>query len=515
MTKSDKILTGVLLLGIFTFLALICVTNILHFNYKINADLASDVILGKLIWESKEIIPSTWYIAAEARIICTPDLTALFYGLTHHMTLSAGLSCSTMSILILLGALYFGKSIGFTVRENLLFGFLCLMIPMDFMILELFYLFASYYAIHIVILFFTLGVYIRIIKEERLNRAVVAVTIFLALILGVQGARGVLVLYGPLFGIEVIRHLYQWYCGKEKKKIDIYISLWAVSLLIVSFLGMLSPVSVGQELSRNIRSGFRKLLTVVLPDMGKAIGFESRFLLERVSAAMLLFVAMFLLAELLYRMYRKEEILPIEWGYLLICSTPAVAAFMVAFTTFESSERYYFQIVFVMAYSVILLFRKSNVLVKFKWGMKMAACVAVMLLTAMHFVDIYLPILRSEEPPVNDFYEAVQYLEENDFQLAYSTFESANTMTVISDGEVRVAAVNSVSEMDICKWMTSTEWYVPNVPFESVTAYIISESEMGDFEEFLESHEDDMRFETQIGRFSIYSSDYNFSRLVD
>lgn len=515
MTKSDKILTGVLLLGIFTFLALICVTNLLHFNYKINADLASDVILGKLIWESKEIVPSTWYIAEEARIICTPDLTALFYGLTHRMTLSAGLSCSVMSVLILLGALFFGKSIGFNVRENLLFGFLCLMIPMDFVILELFYLFASYYAIHIVISFFTLGIYIRTIKEERLDRVSAVVTVFLAFVLGVQGARGILVLYGPLFGMEVIRQLYRWYCGKEKKKIDISICLWVVIQLVVSFLGMLSPVSVGQELSRNIRNGFRKLLTVVLPDMGKAIGFESRFLSERVSAAILLLAAMFLLAELIYRMYRKEEIRPAEWGYLVICSTPAVAAFMVAFTTVESSERYYFQSVFVMACSVILLFRKSNVPVKIKRGMKAAVCVAVILLTVTHFVDIYLPILRSEEPPANELYEVVHYMEENGFKTGYSTFDKANTMTVISDGRVRVAAVNSLSEMDICKWMTSTNWYVPNIPFESETVYIIPEPKMGDFEVFLQSHEEDVRFETQIGEFFIYSSDYNFSRLAD
>lgn len=515
LKKSEKYLTGLLILGIFIFLALICVTNLLHFNYKLNADLASDVILGRLIWESKEIIPSTWYVAEETRLICTPNLTALFYALTQRMTLSAGLSCSAMSILILLSALYFGNSMEFSVREGLLFGFLCLMIPMDFVILELFYLFASYYAIHIVILFLTLGTYIRVIKGERLKGVSMALAILLALILGVQGARGVLVLYGPLFGIEAIRHLYRWYCRKEQKKVDIFISLWVVVLLVVSFLGMFSPISVGQELSRNVRKGFHKLLTVVLPDMGKAMGFESRFLLERLCAALLVIVALFLLAGLLYRMYRKEDIQPVEWGYLVICSSLAVSVFMVAFTTVESSERYYFQIVFVMAYSVILLFRKSKLFVKFKWGTNAGVCLVIMTLTILHFIDIYLPVLRAEEPPENDFYRVVRFLEENEFRMAYSTFENANTMTVISDGEIRVASVDSVSEMNVCKWMTSTDWYVPNVPFESETAYIIPESKMGEFEKFLQKHEDDMQFETQIGMFLIYSSGYNFSWLTD
>ena len=67
--------------------------------------------------------------------------------------------------------------------------------------------------------------------------------------------------------------------------------------------------------------------------------------------------------------------------------------------------------------------------------------------------------------------------------------------------------------MNICKWMTSTEWYVPNVPFEAKTAYIITESRMKDFESFMEAHEEDIWFETKIDGYSIYGSEYNFSTL--
>lgn len=61
--------------------------------------------------------------------------------------------------------------------------------------------------------------------------------------------------------------------------------------------------------------------------------------------------------------------------------------------------------------------------------------------------------------------------------------------------------------------MTSTDWYVPNVPFESKTAYIITESRMKDFELFMETHKDDVWFETQIGGYWIFGSEYNFSIL--
>ena len=72
----------------------------------------------------------------------------------------------------------------------------------------------------------------------------------------------------------------------------------------------------------------------------------------------------------------------------------------------------------------------------------------------------------------------------------------------------------SVSKMDICKWLSSADWYVPNVPFDEITAYIITEAER---EEFLElvavKGEDAFRLLTKIGKYYIYASPYNFSTL--
>ncbi|MBO5485329.1 MAG: hypothetical protein J5988_00135, partial [Eubacterium sp.] len=93
------------------------------------------------------------------------------------------------------------------------------------------------------------------------------------------------------------------------------------------------------------------------------------------------------------------------------------------------------------------------------------------------------------------------------------TFENANTMTVLSGGAVRVAPVNSVSKMDICKWMTSTDWYVPGVPYEETTAYVITEAEMEEFKKLQEEYEDAFQYLIKIGKYYIYSADYNFSNL--
>lgn len=62
-------------------------------------------------------------------------------------------------------------------------------------------------------------------------------------------------------------------------------------------------------------------------------------------------------------------------------------------------------------------------------------------------------------------YQVVSYLQDHNYNMAYTDFENANTMGIMVDESLRIAAIDSSAKMNICKWMTSTDWYVPNVPF--------------------------------------------------
>lgn len=504
---NNEFFTEILLvIGILGYMAAIFAVNLLRFNYRINSDLASDAILGKLIWDSKEIVPDTWYLATEVRLICTPNIAALFYGMTGNMILSEGLACCTMTIMILFSVCYFSKTIEISRRSCLLFCFLSLIIPAGFSSLELLYLFASYYAIHVVILFVTLGIYIDALKNNQIKWIKTVISIAFALVLGIQGFRGILVIYGPLFGMECIRQLYNIYCKKKKK---LRVSVWTLSLLVISFIGTCFPLSVGQDMSRNIRKGFKKLIWEVLPDFYKIIGFEEVNIVGKICLIIFCGVSIGILADILWRMYKRKEISLMEWGYLVLCSSPIVTAIIVAFTTVQSSERYYFLIVFIMAYAVLLIWQKINQRIRVLFAIMIAVYATVI------GYNVYLPALESEEPPKTDAYEVVKYLMDNDYQLSYSTFDFANMMTVLANGKVRVAAVASTEKMNICKWMSSTQWYPPNVPYEAKTAYIISENRLEEYNLFLKIHENDICMKEKIGNFYIYASDFNFSNLED
>lgn len=504
MEKKEKIIKIGLMAAILLFILLIFYTNLFHYNYKMNADIGAEAVLGELIWQSKKILPDTWYPSTEARIISTPNVAALFYGITGNMSLAMGLGCCFMTALIILGILFFCQKAEIRGTDCLLMVFVSLAAPVNFIFLELVYVYAGYYAIQTAILFFTLGIYVTIIHTKQIKCSWLLTGLLAALLLGFQGMRGILVLYGPLFGVEIIRGLFFWYSQQRAKWADRVAGLWSFMLLIVSFVGTCFPFSASQTLSRNIRKGFTKLFTVVIPDMGNLLGFGSSCVLSQACILVFVILSVYLVIEILWRLLKKRTIHAIEWAYLVIFASPLVSAFMVAFTTIESTPRYYFMLIYAMAFTAVLFQRKFSVFSVF-------VNVLAFVLALTNIYQIYLPVYKSGEPPCSDAYEVVCYLEENEIFTAYADFENANTMTTLSNGKVRVAAVASVAKMDICKWLSSTEWYPPNQPYDCVTAYIVTTAEENEFRQFMEGKEGTIREVEKIGKYVIYISDFNYA----
>lgn len=80
-------------LGILLFFVLICQANLFHYNYRMNADIASEALLGQVIWNSKQWVPDMWYPSTEVTLIGTANLSALFYGLCGSLKLAMELAC--------------------------------------------------------------------------------------------------------------------------------------------------------------------------------------------------------------------------------------------------------------------------------------------------------------------------------------------------------------------------------------------------------------------------------------
>ena len=483
---------------IFILMLLLCVimTNLFHYNYKMNSDIGAEAVLGRLIWDSKEIIPASWYPSTETRIIATPQAAALFYGLTGNMDLSMGLACCTMTIGIVLAIWFFMKKAGGSRISCLLMCLFCLGFAGNIIILELLYVFAGYYAIHVIAFFFILNCYSSLLQEDwkadkgshRKICGKCMTGLILAFLLGMQGTRGILITFGPLFGIEMIRIMYERICrnrylkkgiiqGKQQEKIPF---LWISGLLVLSFLGTKMPFSSGQEISRNIRNGFSKLVQVVLPDTWKAVGFTEGAPVRNICLGLLVLNVVIWVIVLLIHMLKWPELSSLEWCFLVTAASPVVTALIVAFTTVESSERYYFMWIFSMAFAEILsceYLRKGMTVGISAWrALTVITLTAAGIVIGINVHTVYQPILKAEEPTASDALEVVNYLEENGYEMAYSTFENANKMTALSNGKVNVYAINSFETMDICKWLTNVDGYPEDgIADQDGVVYIVPE----------------------------------------
>lgn len=506
-------------IGVAAIFFMIAAVNLFHFCYKMNADIAAEAVLADLICESGEWIPETWYPSTELRIFGTPNLAALFCRLTGSMNLAMGISCTLMTALIMAGIYYLTVQLGMEREKRLLFLILCVVIPNHFVILELIFLFASYYGIHVIGLFFILGIYVKTMRANERAGRMPYVMMFLAIVfsfcMGMQGVRGILILSGPLLALEIFRNVYLFWSGGGKgNKKNLYLPIWTIGLAAAGYLGTKFSFSVGQGISRNIRKGPEKLFSTVLPDVLRCIGFEDAGTVGKIVLGILCIWAVINLICILRKILRKSPVDPLGWMTLFFWFSPVMSMLCVAFTTMESSERYYFLFLPLLALTAVTeTWRRkekeqciNNVLL---WGARGITLVFILL----SVTKIYLPVLKSKEPAESELREVTEFLCEQGFERAYATFENANTITVLADGEVRAAAVASVKDMSICKWLSSSSWYVPAVPYEERTAYVITEAELSEFEEFKNMHEEDLQFDTQIGKYLIWSSEYNFSGL--
>lgn len=342
-------------------------------------------------------------------------------------------------------------------------------------------------------------------------------SIFLAFLLGMQGSRGLLVIYGPLFAVEIVRCCYCVYTvraesiaireQKQSMELDRQISIWVILNCAFNYLGSCMPVSANFEFSRNIRKGFCKLWEIVVPDVINVLGFQNVGILGKICLAFLLLNAGYVLSTIFMKIWKKKEPEALEWIYLVVCASPVMTVFIVSFTTVESTGRYYFAFLIMLSMAVVLLFKQNK---RYLFSVKLFTWIVIGYLSMVNMIDLYVPMMGSEEPPENDFIAVTDFLEKNGYFLAYATFENANTMTVISNGRVKVVSVASVEKMDICKWLSSTSWYPPKVSRNQTTAYLITENQMPEFQIFLMNKDGAVWEENQIGKFHIYISDSNY-----
>ncbi len=325
-------------------------------------------------------------------------------------------------------------------------------------------------------------------------------------------------------------------------------AFYAILLLAASFAGSRMPTAVGVETSRNLRGGLYKLLHTVLPDLVSSVYCENQSLPRTVLLAAVLaaaagvtvkcgIVSVRATGALMRRCAEKGSPFEYESGDVagggvenkhcqkkerafvlgFFWMSLLLSVVMGAFTTTESVWRYYFMIYYVLSYGTACLMqgctdwcqrgdnRRKKAL--YLEGM-LAGGIAV--LAILVWKEELWPSMR--QPSGNAEYESIaQWMLEQDCYYGYSTYDSANAITGACNGAVQVSAVADLGTLDICKWLTDSDWYVPRLPEEMRTAYIIPKSLEESFLPNTEQHADiEEGLETE--NYIIYVAEHNYTR---
>ena len=121
--KKKKLLehnniVNIILTILILFIGIVFVyVNLVQYKVGLNADIASEGLLAKVMWESKEWIPDEWYFSTEARLISVANCAALFYGMTKNICLSMGLAVIVAGMFVLAGLWYLCKELSFTLTQ--------------------------------------------------------------------------------------------------------------------------------------------------------------------------------------------------------------------------------------------------------------------------------------------------------------------------------------------------------------------------------------------------------------
>jgi len=530
-----RIITVIMAVVVLALLFVFISANIFHYTARMEADIASETLLGTVIYDNGFVQPSTWYASTTVRVISVPNLAAFIYPLvSQNANLAAGIACVIMMVLLLAVMIVYFRQIGFSWAQVLT----SLVIILSFTnaadeFQRMLFLYASYYVSHAITLFIILIFYNKWLKDNKVSWWTLALSLLIAVLNGLQGMHACLFCYIPLVVVEVLRRFVFWI--REKKQSDPFILIWTAILFVVSFGCTKIFATTNFGASRNIRHAFEKFVGEVCPVIGTTLSFNRLpVLVILVLAAALAGFVIYIFKLVKYagkkfdedifqnyraalsdykldssdKTYRYWSMLVFPFGFIL-------CVLLETFTTADVAGRYFLMLLFTVATGFSLLIHQLKE--KFQDFALLRGIILTASLFVVAFYGAFSAVVFYSDLVINDYsydtyaYKAYNWMAENGYTYGYTTFDYANYITVMGNNTVKVRAVNNMAEMAGCKWLSDTTWYPPVKSQEGETCYIVSEAMTEDFNVFLETYEPEIVNTEEVGKFVIYVLDHDYT----
>lgn len=475
--------------------------NISHYTARMESDIASETLLATVLYENNFIQPDSWYASTAIRLISTPNLAAFIYPLVGmDANLAMGISCTVMMVIMLVVMGLYCKQTGFPVLAALSSILLVLAFtkPSDEW-QRMIFVYASYYVSHVITLFMILMLYNRAVRKQKVELWVFALSMLVAVVNGLQGMHGCLFTYLPLLGLELVKRAI---LRIQNKKLDRgIIFAWTMLMTAASVIASKLTASNNIGASRNIRNAFPKFRDEVWPSVMEMFGFDNYGPLRIV----IIFAAVVGYILALKKLFGRDKAEPESYSVLLFPAGFVVCLMLTTFTTVEVAGRYFLMLLFTVAVgdALFIMNVKSDSVKAFTFFIAIFG-----LLQAAMFNDAL--VIHDDAANV-DNYKVAAWMNEKNYEYGYSSFDHANYITVMGNNTAKVRAVNNMKDMKGCKWLTDTNWYPPIKSADGPTCYIVTEHLNQEFSEFMDREEPKVIETAEIGKFTIYVLDHDYT----
>lgn len=518
-------------IGIFTYL------NMFKYTEHVDSDIAVDALLAREIWEEQTLTPDNWVASTERLVVGVPALSALFYGASGSMVFSMGLACVIVGIALL-------AAIAFTLRRcrvsrlGIATALLALcalpinglrndgqMVPF---VTLLWFLFADYYALHSICLFLCIAFYLYLRdynitgKGSTKARDIISWLVLTGLCggLALGGMRCLQVVVLPLVIWETLLLFFDSKHMSERLPRKRFLSTgFILTLLMVGAAAKLYPTNVDYPMYLQSAGGMMDRLTRDVPAaILECLGIVGNCTLTSFAALMqlgILAVVALTVYGLVFLLRHKTTSggasVPLTHKRLLqaLCASLLFTVFVEVVTTAETAHNYFFMVWFVVIAVFALLityFEKAA-----PWFARLIAlCVCCFAVCNIFYT--YKDCITSRDN-LSEYEEVITFMESEGIDHGYAEFWDASRISIMTDGAITMGHCYHMEDLRMYWWTTSTKWYVPNLPEDMPTAYVVCIEDKEAFEaQFADPSIVTLGFENE--RFAVYTSEKNLVPMI-
>lgn len=479
------------------FLALLF-WNAFYLENWLDSDMAAEMIFSKLLaGEGKLFATTDWYYSTEFRFLYTHLVMGPLFRICESWHVIRMITNVIFYVLLLASYFYMMAELPVGRNKKILGGAVLLLPFSETLMLHMHM--GNTYMSHVIILFFYLGLFLRLAKEGRRSVSRLSAALAyaaLSLICGVSGVRYMLALQCPLLLSSL------WYLagsgefqalrsGVSREKIRAVFSEERLRFLAVAAAGLFGclagyginvlyvsrvyrfqtyestnfiDVYQGIFLER-AQDAFGSLLMLFGYIPGKSV------LSLRGVISMMAFLLLFLLGYAALRVRREQNKLK-RYLILLFYSSFLLNTFVFVFTDSTLVPRYYITTV-ILLIPIVLFYLDGEEKPLDRY--LVAALLAVCLLTAT--AKTGLSMMTSDKNA--DRRAVAQQLQERGYRFGYATYWNANIVQELSNGAVEVANLHMGEDnsLSLFRWSSAQRYYGENYAQGRVFLLLTEEEE--------------------------------------